>query len=317
MSYEPNRPDHDRPSDQRPYLCIPYWTVPFSPTEPPDNGVERPLPSTVISWECQGIHPGSYSPGLPLEVTVDIVNAGGGNQTALATVAVYWADPTVGFVKPTMLGTCVVPVAPRGGRARSPLITAMIPASAPNHICLLAVVTHPLDPMGKVIDPLNDRHWAQHNLIAVGPSASRPFRFPFTVANQFHEDAVLELLARPLGEKQLATLGLRLRLVPVEEGIRGLDLEDSTGRPIAEDRRMPAAMLKLKAGGTRTFFLVLDLERYLEPHEFTAVEVLLNDRAEKAMKTIGSLGLVIQPPGDGARSYEGPSEKGPSRVGEG
>lgn len=301
-SYRPHddlgTPRHDGPSDQRPYLCIPYWTVPLSPTEPPDNGVERPLPATVISWDCPGIHAGAYSPGLPLDVTVDVVNAGGGNQTALVTASVYWAEPTVGFVKPEFLGACVVPVSPRGGRARSPLITGVIPASASNHICLLAVVTHPLDPAGKVIDPLNKRHWAQRNLFAVSASAGQQVRFPFTVANQFHEEGVFELLARPLREKQLSTLGLRLRATPLEEGIRSLHLEDSTGRLIAEDRRTPVAEFKLKAGGTRTAFLVLDLDRNLEPHEFTAVEVLLNHHSEKMTKTFGSLGLVIQPPRD-------------------
>jgi hypothetical protein len=64
----------------------------------------------VISWECPGIHASPYSPGEQLQVTVDVRNSGGGSATVIATVVVYWADPTVGFSNPTFFAATTVAV---------------------------------------------------------------------------------------------------------------------------------------------------------------------------------------------------------------
>ncbi|RPJ42866.1 MAG: hypothetical protein EHM21_12260, partial [Chloroflexi bacterium] len=115
------------PIDQRPFMFIPYWRQKLSPAVDVDNGTIRPLPASIISYDCKSIKAGPYSPGSPLSVTVDIGNAGKGNQSALATVMVYWGDPTVGFVKPALLGVSLVPVPPRGSVNTTQTITGTIP----------------------------------------------------------------------------------------------------------------------------------------------------------------------------------------------
>src|SRR5262245_30678142 len=94
--FTPNAPgSDDGPDDTRPYLCIPYWETPRFPGDPVDIGQLRPLTAGVISWECPGIHASPYLPGDQLQVTVDVRNSGHGSATAITTVVVYWADPTV------------------------------------------------------------------------------------------------------------------------------------------------------------------------------------------------------------------------------
>jgi hypothetical protein len=96
------------------------------------------------------------------------------------------------------------PAAARGQDTTHSL-TATIPASAPSHICLLAKVWHALDmPLttmiaGKAVevaDPVHDRHWAQHNLVAAPSAASASVRFLAT--NPTEKETVCELVIQPI-----------------------------------------------------------------------------------------------------------------------
>src|SRR5262249_38228589 len=156
------------PVDTRPFLSIPYWEAPRFAGDAVDIGTVRPLPGGTISWDCQAIHASPYTPGTVLNVRVDVRNSGPGNATAIPTVIVYWSDPTVGFAHPLFLGATTVAAPPmrdrfQPGFVTTAVISGTIPAGAPDHICLLAVVTHGLDKAGSVPDPINDRHWAQRN----------------------------------------------------------------------------------------------------------------------------------------------------------
>lgn len=294
MSNADRERDEGKPIDHRPFLFIPYWKKPLSPSLSADDGTKRPLPGSIISWLCDGLHAGPYFPGQTLDVTVDIGNAGGGNSTSLATVIVYWADPTVGFAKPTFFGATMVAVPPRGGFAITSTISAEIPSWAPDHICLLAVVTHPLDVAGPVANPLGDRHWAQRNLSAVTASISQPLQFVFTAANPLREEAEFMLSAQPLDERRLAVLGLRLKATPAITEML-LKLQDHGTRLLREDRRTTAIRLKLAADERRLFRLTVELGQHLEPHEFTAIDVVLRrERQEEQAGAVGSLGLVIR-----------------------
>ena len=144
--------------------------------------VDRPLPGSVISYLCDAIHASPYTPGDPLEVVVDIRNSGGGSSASVATVVVYWADPTVGFAKPTFFAASSVAVPPSRSApsvTSTAVMRATIPATAPPHICLLVMASHPQDPAGKVADPVGDRHWAQRNLVAVTVAPGAPALIPF------------------------------------------------------------------------------------------------------------------------------------------
>src|SRR4051812_40615837 len=98
MNGQPHTHDErEGQADTRPHLCIPYWNAALGAGGTWDTGDVRPLPGSVVSYLCDSIHAGPYTPGQPLDVVVDVRNAGGGNAASIATVVVYWADPTAGF----------------------------------------------------------------------------------------------------------------------------------------------------------------------------------------------------------------------------
>jgi hypothetical protein len=206
-------PPEEETKDSRPFFVIPYW--PASSASPGDIGVDRPLPDPndvnnpfpvpVIWYLCSGIHTSTYKPGEVLEVTVDIRNSGGSNAPALAQVTVWWSDPTLGFqVKPeNLIGFRTVSVPPRGGTGTTTVMMTQMPADAPDHICLLARVSHPLDSAPPLPDPVNDRHWAQRNLAVIRPPAGQPAIIPFSVVNILADSTQFKIIMRPTNHAQL------------------------------------------------------------------------------------------------------------------
>jgi hypothetical protein len=283
------RPGEEKPVDQRPYLCIPYWTTPLEPGEDGDSGETRPLPGNVISWLCPGIHASPYTPGEQLDVQVEVRNSGAGSATALATVLVYWADPTVGFAKPTLLGAASVAVQSRGGRATTGTISGVVPATAPNHICLLCVVTHSLDKAGKTADPVGDRHWAQRNLVAVGATPGTPEILPFMAANPFEYGAGFRLSVQMLEFDLLRPLARRLGREPTDMGVR-VRLLDERGSVIGKDPRAET-YFNLEAGARRLFNVAVEPLGELESGQIAAVEAVLF--ANELEHPVGSLGIVL------------------------
>lgn len=185
-------------ADARPFLTIPYWS-------PGDTGEERPLPSTIAWYLCPGIRTSTYQPGQVLEVAVDVRNNGGSNAPSLAQVTVWWSDPALGFViRPeNLIGFRQVTVHPRGGAAATAIMARQIPADAPAHICLIARVSHPLDPAPSVPDPVSDRHWAQRNLSVVAAPAGTPAALQFVIANPFPDAAGFRIRIAPVANPTL------------------------------------------------------------------------------------------------------------------
>ena len=282
----------ERPVDTRPYLCIPYWNAPRFPGDESDNGQLRPLPNDVISWDCVGIHPGPYSPGTTLDVTVDVRNSADGNATAVATVIVYWADPTVGFAKPTFFGVATVPVDPRGSVATTDTISAVISAGAPDHICLLVKVTNTLDTAGTVCDPVNDRHWAQRNILSVAASMGSPVTVPFLVANPFEREGAFVLAWRALDEARVERLALRERVRPTRARPRAAVL-DVRGTISTERGREGSLDISLGPRAAQLFHLQLELDSAIGAGEVAALELSLHPR-EASASPVGSLGVLIR-----------------------
>ena len=291
----PNEPGSDgAPSDFRPYFCIPYWQSPRFAGDPVDVGLERPLPAGVISWECPGIHASPYSPGGDLTITVDVRNSGHGSALSIATVVVYWADPTVGFAKPAFFGVGTV-AAPT---MRDPQVTGFvsvtlqgtIPATAPDHICLLAYVTHALDPATAIADPINDRHWAQRNLFAVTTSIS-PIMIPFTVANPFDKEGLFELHVRSLDRKALELYAMHKKLEPGAMQLR-MHLRDGLGRVVTDREGDAQIRLPLGPMAGQKYSLVLEFDHGMAPHQLTALEAVLYQSGKK-LRPVGSLGIVM------------------------
>lgn len=291
-------PDNNQPGDTRPYLCIPYWEGPRFPGDAVDIGQLRPLPPGIVSWECPGIHATPYMPGEELEVTVDVRNSGNGSATAVATVVVYWASPTVGFTKPTLFGVAAVAAPtmrdPLEPGVASVTLRALIPATAPEHICLLASVTHSFDPAPPLIDPVGDRHWAQRNLVAVSASVS-PIIVPFLAANPLDVEGLFDLKARLLGRRELELLALRLKAEPGELALR-MRLVDALGNALGNAATgaagEPVTRLVLCAGRQRRFSLVLEFAQSMPASQLVAVELSLTQSGDPP-RAVGSLGIVI------------------------
>jgi hypothetical protein len=282
----------EEPVDQRPYLCIPYWTAPRFPGDAPDSGELRPLPADVLSWLCPAIAASPYTPGEQLDVAVEVCNSGRGSAAALATVLVYWADATVGFSKPTLLGAASVAVQPRGGRATTTTISGVIPATASTHVCLLCVVTHSLDKAGSAPDPVGDRHWAQRNLTAVGAQPGAPVILPFLAANPFDHGAAFRLTVRILEFDLLRPLAAHLGGFAADMGVH-LRLLDEGGAVLAEGPDAGIA-LELEGGGQRRFNMAAEPLATLEPNQLAAAEAALF--AEELEHPVGSLGIVLHNP---------------------
>lgn len=292
---QPNEEQREGPPDTRPYLCLPYWTAPLAPGGSWDTGKQRPLPSTVVSYLCPAIHPGPYRPGQPLSVSVDVRNSGGGNNAATATVVVYWADPTVGFAAPRFFAATAVSVMP--GRtapltATTATMTATIPESAPEHICLLVAVSHAADRAGKSTDPVGDRHWAQRNLVAAPAAPGAPALVPLTVANPFAESDSFFLQLRPTEFDQARLVARELGTSPADASvmIRLLDLE---GALVADEGREVGLAIDLEGHEKRQFQVLLDLADELDEGQSVGIDALLLRSQEQLC---GSLGLFLVPP---------------------
>jgi hypothetical protein len=284
------------PPDTRPYLCLPYWTAPLVLGGRWDDGEQRPLPGAVVSYLCDAVHPGPYTPGQPVEVAVDVRNSGGGNSASLATVVVYWADPTVGFATPTFLAATVVPVPPSRTvptSTRSPTMRGVIPASAPAHVCLLVVVSHPQDRAGTVCDPIGDRHWAQRNLTAAAVAPGAPALLPMRVANPFDRDGSFLLTVRLTDGERAERVALELGTVPDDVPMT-LRLLDEDGAPVGDDGDAVRTRLGLGPRDQRRFQVLVVVAAELEPGTSVGLEAeLLDETGERA---VGSLGMLLVAP---------------------
>jgi hypothetical protein len=277
-------------------LCIPYWKAPRFAGDSVDIGAVRPLPSDVIAWDCESIHASAYTPGKRLDVSVDVRNSGPGNATAIATVIIYWADPTVGFSKPTFFGAASVKAAParnsfQASFATTPTISGVIPATAPEHICLLAVVTHSLDRAPTVADPVNKRHWAQRNVVTVTTQPGLPLILPFVVANPFAAEESFELVIQALDGRALEHVALRQRLEPGEGRVH-IQLTDDRGTTIGEGGRGVRMPLSLGPHKKRRMSMTVRTDG-LDRNQVAAVEAVLYPRRD-GENAVGSLGLIIK-----------------------
>jgi hypothetical protein len=290
----PGDQPNDRPPDTRPFLSIPYWTAPLTAGGSWDTGSIRPLPGEVASYTCESIHTSSYKPGHPLEVAVDVRNSGGGNSTAIVTVVVYWAIPSVGFAKPTFFAATVVAVPPSRtspDSVRSPTMTATIPANAPAHICLLVCVSHPQDRPGIPCDPVHDRHWAQHNLVALAASAGAPARLPILVANPFNKAMSFVLRVNPVDERRRRRVANALHTEPSGAHSQ-VGLLDDHGSAVSDVGQHVQTSVHLGPLEQRKFQITIRTETELHRGESAAVEVGLYDNSPH-QDLVGSLGVAL------------------------
>jgi len=255
------------------------------------------LPESVVSYACAAVHVGPYVPGEPLEVSVDVHNSGGGNSDQIATVAVFWADPTVGFAKPIFLGATIVPVPPNPispVSATTQKMTLMMPATAPEHVCLLVRVSHPQDIPGSVCDPINDRHWAQRNLMAVHAMVGTPVLMPLMAANPFTQGKTFELGIGPVDERRARLVAEEFQTEPGRI-LAKLRLLNEDGTAASEEGRQVRVPIQLGPLEQRRFQMMIEIDSELPAGQSAAVEALLLDIDNNRLP-VGSLGVVLLPP---------------------
>lgn len=291
------------PTDElndRPSLFIPTYPPPTGFGE--DTGLVRPVPDGVPYYLCPGIQPlVAYKPGAPLTVKVVVGNWGGGASASLAMVALWWSPALSGATIPDpdkFIGFASVPLPSLGAQSTTSALTCTMPADAPPHICLLAKVWHGLDmpsttliagKMVEVANPIDDRHWAQHNLVSV--QAGNPQTIQFLATNPMADAARFCLVIQPLGREKWpalsrdghaspAALAARFRL----SGLR--DEREITGEGALRGE------LVLEAGEHRTMTLSLETFEPVRPRTFAAFEVL-QSYAESG-RPAGGFGIIVQ-----------------------
>jgi hypothetical protein len=291
------------PNDQRPYLAIPYWSASQVPGLGEDNGSVRPLTNStltankVISYLCPGIRSSPYTPGSDLTAEVDITNAGGGNTTSLAVVTVWWDIPGTVFGQlsaSNMIGARLVAVPPRGGKSTTALMTKTIPVTAPDHICLLARVSHPLDVAGPLPDPVNDRHWAQRNLVSTTVADGGPAEITFWVGNPFEREAAFSVRARAVLENDLQQLARAIRREPILSADAKLQIYDARqrGNRETEPTREVRQNVTLAGGERRPLQFRVTNGGRVGAGQFAAYEIFQYGGHENRL--LGSVGIVIE-----------------------
>jgi hypothetical protein len=290
---------NDRPDEP----ATPWVVIPYYPGDMGRPGTERPLGAVHPSWLCPAINVAGgpfFMPGSGLSLTVDVANYGGGSTIDLVNVIVWWSDPTTGFTMKTYLGQNAVYVPRSGGTGTTQSVGGVIPASAPSHICLLAFAYAPGDtPKAGVIDPVNDRHWAQLNLTAVAANKQGNFSFTFWAANPMKWPAAFELVIQPVATDALPALERLLRARPehsddLRVSMRMVSISALRGSH-ADDGRTDARHFDLKAGTRRPIHVTGRLGTPPHPGGFVALEVLqrvLGARDERTA-VVGSLGVAV------------------------
>ncbi|MFJ1755524.1 hypothetical protein [Kitasatospora sp. NPDC088134] len=261
----PARNDGQEPEgtgDDRPYLFVHSYPPPVLPagSHPVDNGV-RPVPPEVCWYLCSGIQPlTAFRPGAELTVQVTVGNWQGGNSESIAYLGLWWSPPVSGPLVPDadkFLGFTTVEVPPHGGQAVSDPLTGLVPANAGDHVCLLAKVWHPLDPPGtNIADPVNDRHWAQHNLVAL-PSGGTG-TLPFLASNPLPEPVDCLIGVGPVPPSRRGAFRLDGDPQPVEAEARLLVLTDRDGRELARHEGELSCVLTLDGGERRPLEVTID-----------------------------------------------------------
>jgi hypothetical protein len=290
-------PQHDDQQDlnDRPSLFVHSYPPPAAPAAYPLSDIgQRPVPPGVCWYLCTGIQALTpFIPGQKLAVQVTIGNSQGGNSATLANVAVWWAGPTSGPIVPDkkkFIGYATVAVAPHGGRATTVALTTAdpIPVDAGPHICLFAKVWHALDlPATTLADPINDRHWAQHNLVTV--QANSPTPIVFLVTNPATEPAQYSVRIRPAdpGIQQNFLFDQPLR--PVESIIR-FALTDRVQGDRTRGEGTLERIVALEPGEQRELRLDIDPTDQLESGTFAAYEILQFHDGNP----MGGIGIAVQ-----------------------
>jgi hypothetical protein len=204
--------------------------------------------------------------------------------------------PSVGFAKPTFFAAGVVAVPPSRNAAGSvpAALSATIPATAPDHVCLVVSVSHPQDKAGSACDPVHDRHWAQRNLQAVAAAVGAPAVVPVMAVNPFDAGKSFDLRAGPADERRARRVAEEFRTSPSGRRAR-LRLLNDRGAAVSEEGEQVGTSLDLSPLERRRFQVLIEIDAEVPPGQSAIVEVGLHESRDDRAGPVGSLGLVLLP----------------------
>jgi len=249
------KPDDRDIDTSNPWIVIPYFVGDEGRLgQRPLNIIPPPI-GPIVTWLCpsikvQGVNyttiPGSYLPDEPLAITVDVDNRG--IPATQVTVDVFWADPSTGFAKRTLILSSTFPVAGRSvsGPTKSPkMIWTPESSKIPPHFCLLvhATSSSPESLPGPNTPDVNDKHWAQYNLPSAALSASNKLTSVFWAANPDIESAAFTVMVRPVAEEGLKMIARMVKAEPIAIKNKQLLLYRATGTQACRNRAKQASSL--------------------------------------------------------------------------
>jgi hypothetical protein len=278
---------HDVPDSYSTWLVVPYFAG-----DQGRAGIERPLLASAVSWLCPALRVNggplrTYVPGEPTTVEVTVANYGGGAGKAPVSITVWWADPNAGFATASWFGAANVAVGAKGQSATA-TITGVIPVAAPSHVCLLASVVAPGDPLPpNGIAPGAERHWAQLNLDAV-KVAGTSFTVPFLTGNPTGRRARTHVIARVVGREAVGALAGAVGVEPFQEAAAHFRLAGEEGAAAGDE----PLVVDLAPGETRRVELTGTVEPPPPPGTAFFVEVVQHAPAAPGA-IVGALGVAV------------------------
>jgi len=204
-------------------VFIPYFGT--------DDSSQRPLPPAVTAWLCSYILvDGVPFPGTPLvhgdTLTLSVVTGNSGDKPLYNVLTrIWWGDPSVGISRGQLtliaeqpLGGALVPGQTATGLTAPWLVTPDVP----EHVCLVAQVSHDQDPAPDPVTPGLERHFAQHNLQLhdAAPGAPMVIAFQALILPGTAGQSVIQ--AQPTRSATLLALVpiIRAQATPLQTGVQ-------------------------------------------------------------------------------------------------
>ncbi|HDR6315606.1 TPA: hypothetical protein QCU53_002353 [Bacillus thuringiensis] len=147
------------------------------------------------------------------------------------------------------------------------------------------------------MDPMHNRHWAQHNLTAIEVLPNKQYYLPFSVSTPLSKkDITFELDIRVADELVLEALSHRFKATP-RNRVKSLRVQlfNDQGKPLTDVASSIKQRIKLNEHSIKGLYLALQLNEHLEPHEFTILEIILIRISREKRELAGSIGVMIRP----------------------
>ncbi|WP_368936607.1 hypothetical protein [Bacillus sp. SH8-8] len=271
-----------------PFLFVPYFAN--------DNG-NRPLPPSVASWNCPGIHINGIpyngtllKVGVEINLSVRIKNSGALGTGAV--VRIYWSDPTTGFTPNTLrlIGQTIMYI-PALTTLESPVIRFTPTSLMPAHSCLLVEVTSAMDMSSGLFNVNQDRHYAQTNINILLGQSGQKLSFEFNAGNANNEEGEYLIKIRQLQEETLKMLEKQYNAEAIHISLEEIHLR--IVEPGIRKRKNQGLLINLPPKSQRLCQAIVTVPQYLEVNQFFAFEIQQVNVGAEENNIIGTIGAMV------------------------